>query len=33
MEVLVDGADLHNQIRNVRIVETDGQVLFGVIEE
>jgi len=33
MEVLVDGRNLHNQIRNVRITGTDGQVLFGTIEE
>ena len=33
MEVLVDGEDLHNQVRSVRITGTDGQVLFGTIEE
>ncbi len=29
MEVLVEGENLHNQIRNVRITATDGEVLFG----
>ena len=33
MEVLADGEGLHNQIRNVRITGTDGQVLFGTVEE
>ena len=33
MEVLVDGENLHNQVRNVRITGTDGQVLFGTVEE
>ena len=33
MEVLVDGENLHNQVRNVRITSTDGQVLFGAVEE
>ena len=33
MEVLADGENLHNQVRNVRITGTDGQVLFGTIEE
>ena len=33
MEVLVEGENLHNQVRNVRITGTDGQVLLGTIEE
>ena len=33
MEVLADGADLHNQVRNVRITGTDGQSLLGEILE
>ena len=33
MEVLVDGENLHNQVRSVRITGTDGQVLFGTVEE
>ena len=33
MEVLADGENLHNQIRTVRITETDGRVLFGKIED
>ena len=33
MEVLVDGGNLHNQVRSVRITGTDGQVLFGTVEE
>jgi len=33
MEVLVEGEDLHNQIRNVKITGTDGESLAGVIEE
>ena len=33
MEVLADGENLHNQVRNVRITGTDGQVLLGTIEE
>ncbi|WP_300414790.1 tRNA (N(6)-L-threonylcarbamoyladenosine(37)-C(2))-methylthiotransferase MtaB [uncultured Oscillibacter sp.] len=32
-EVLVRGAGLHNQVRPVRIVRTDGEVLFGELEE
>ena len=32
MEVLVEGTDLHNQVKNVRITGTDGQVLFGELE-
>ena len=33
MEVLVDGEDLHNVVKNVRVTSTDGDVLFGEIEE
>ena len=33
MEVLVDGGDLHNELRNVRVTSTDGDVLFGEIED
>ena len=33
MEVLAVGEDLHNQVKTVRITETDGERLFGVIEE
>jgi len=33
MEVLADGAALHNKIRNVRISGTDGKSLTGEIEE
>ena len=33
MEVLAAGEDLHNQVKTVRITETDGERLFGVIEE
>ena len=33
MEVLVEGEDLHNQIRNVKITGTDGESLTGVLEE
>ena len=33
MEVLAEGENLHNQVRRVRITGTDGQVLFGTIEE
>ena len=32
-EVLVKGADLHNQIRPVAITQTDGETLFGELEE
>ena len=32
MEVLVEGTDLHNQVKNVCITGTDGQVLFGDLE-
>ena len=33
MEVLVDGADLHNQVRRVTITGTDGEVLLGTLVE
>ena len=33
MEVLAEGEDLHNQVKPVRITGTDGQVLFGELEE
>ncbi len=33
MEVLADGADLHNQVRDVTITGTDGEVLLGELEE
>ena len=33
MEVLAAGENLHNQLRQVLITGTDGQVLFGKIEE
>ena len=33
MEVLAEGENLHNAVKNVRITGTDGQVLFGKIEE
>ena len=33
MEVLAKGEDLHNQVKPVRITGTDGQVLFGELEE
>ena len=33
MEVLADGADLHNQVRNVRITGSDGQSLTGELLE
>ena len=33
MEVLAEGADLHNQIRNVKITGTDGESLLGEILE
>ena len=33
MEVLVDGADLHNQVRRVTITGTDGEVLLGTLAE
>ena len=33
MEVLAEGADLHNQIRNVKITGSDGESLLGEILE
>jgi len=33
MEVLVDGEELHNALRNVRITATDGESLFGELME
>ena len=33
MEVLVDGAELHNALKNVRIVDVDGEALLGEIVE
>ena len=33
MEVLAEGADLHNQIRNVKITGTDGESLLGELLE
>ena len=33
MEVLAEGEDLRNAVKNVRITETDGDVLFGTILE
>lgn len=33
MEVLAEGRNLHNQLRQVEITGTDGQILFGKIEE
>lgn len=33
MEVLAAGEDLHNTVKPVRITETDGEVLYGEIEE
>ena len=33
MEVLVDGADLHNQVRDVTITGTDGEMLLGTLVE
>ena len=33
MEVLAEGADLHNEIRNVKITGTDGESLLGEILE
>ncbi len=32
-EVLVKGPDLHNQVRPVKITRTDGDALFGALEE
>ena len=33
MEVLAEGADLNNQIRNVKITGTDGESLLGEVLE
>ena len=33
MEVLVDGAELHNALRTVRIIDVDGEALLGEIVE
>ena len=33
MEVLVDGAELHNALKNVRITDVDGEALLGEIVE
>jgi threonylcarbamoyladenosine tRNA methylthiotransferase MtaB len=33
MEVLAEGKDLHNTVKNVRIIRTDGDKLYGNIEE
>ena len=33
MEVLVDGEDLHNEVKNVRITGVDGETLLGEIVE
>lgn len=33
MEVLAEGADLHNTVKNVRITGTDGEVLLGGLTE
>ena len=33
MEVLAEGEDLHNQLKNVRITGTDGTALLGEIVE
>ena len=33
MEVLVDGAELHNALKNVRIIDVDGEALLGEIVE
>ena len=33
MEVLVEGENLHNVVKNVRVTSTDGDVLYGEIEE
>ena len=33
MEVLAEGEDLHNVVKNVRVMSTDGDVLFGEIED
>ena len=33
MEVLAEGENLHNVVKNVRVTSTDGDVLFGEIED
>ena len=33
MEVLAEGENLHNVVKNVRVTSTDGNVLFGEIED
>ena len=33
MEVLAEGDNLHNVVKNVRVTSTDGDVLFGEIED
>ena len=33
MEVLADGTDLHNQVRNVKVTGTDGASLLGELLE
>ena len=33
MEVLADGRDLHNQVRNVKVTGTDGASLLGELLE
>ena len=33
MEVLAEGENLHNVVKNVRVTATDGDVLFGEIED
>ena len=32
-EVLADGTDLHNQVRNVKVTGTDGASLLGELLE
>jgi threonylcarbamoyladenosine tRNA methylthiotransferase MtaB len=32
MEVLAEGTDLHNTVKNVHIIRTDGDKLYGTIE-
>jgi hypothetical protein len=32
MEVLAEGTDLHNTVKNDRIIRTDGGKLYGNIE-
>ena len=33
MEVLAEGDNLHNVVKNVRVTSTDGDVLYGEIED